>query len=314
MNVRTVARCFTSSFGWLILTCGALYFVYFAQLMVVVSPTTSDQQQQLPASFSNHLLAIGSNTQQVVVNRSRCCVMSGRQQQTADVCGRPNCTRNCPDPVQIPSIDDSSRANAFFLETSGSGGLNIRQACAVESLAFHNPDLTVNVFFMMDDADDVQQQKQKQIKNKSSKVLLASKTVRQLKEKYRNIQFAFVSLGEFIAGTLLEKWFHCTDWRKGPYHVAHLSDGLRFLTLNKYGGYYFDLDVLMVRPVTYYSNFVATPDDHNVASNSIHADLNNPVMELALQNFVSNYRQVELSLSINIYNDEYPNKFHAFHC
>jgi lactosylceramide 4-alpha-galactosyltransferase len=99
-----------------------------------------------------------------------------------------------------------------------------------------------------------------------------------------------VDLDEYLAGTALEKWYHCTDWRKGPYHVSHLSDGLRFLTLNKYGGYYFDLDVLMVKPVTYYRNFVSSPSGYSIASNSIHADLGNPVMEMAVKNFVSSYR------------------------
>jgi hypothetical protein len=276
MNVRTVGRCFTSSFGWLILTCGALYFVYFAQLMVV-SPTTSYQQQQLPASFSNHLLAIGSSTQQVVVNRSRCCVMSGRQQQTADVCDRPNCTRNCSDPVQIPISIDDSRANAFFLETSGSGGLNIRQACAVESLAFHNPNLNVNVLFVGG-----------QINASSSSSSIVD--ARKLAETYANIHPIGLDLDEYLAGTLMEKWYLCTDWRTGPYHVSHLSDGLRFLTLNKYGGYYFDLDVLMVRSVTQFRNFVAVENSKDMGSGVIHADLGSPLMQLSVQDFAANYR------------------------
>jgi lactosylceramide 4-alpha-galactosyltransferase len=61
--------------------------------------------------------------------------------------------------VSVSSLK-SDGSNAFFIETSGSGGLNIRQACAVvESLAFHNPNLTVNVLFMVDD-DGHQKQKQ----------------------------------------------------------------------------------------------------------------------------------------------------------
>jgi lactosylceramide 4-alpha-galactosyltransferase len=60
--------------------------------------------------------------------------------------------------VSVSSLK-SDGSNAFFIETSGSGGLNIHQACAAESLAFHNPNLTVNVLFMVDD-DSHQKQKQ----------------------------------------------------------------------------------------------------------------------------------------------------------
>jgi lactosylceramide 4-alpha-galactosyltransferase len=187
-----------------------------------------------------------------------------------DVCGRENCTEDCPDPVRLPI--DTGTENAFFLETSGSGMLNIRQACAVESLAYHNPNLNVNVLFV------------------GGHINGSSNTTQKLAETYTNLRLIGVDLDEYLAGTALEKWYHCTNWRKGPYHVSHLSDGLRFLTLNKFGGYYFDLDVLMVKPVTYYRNFVSSPSGYSIASNSIHADLGNPVMEMAVKNFVSSYR------------------------
>jgi lactosylceramide 4-alpha-galactosyltransferase len=65
--------------------------------------------------------------------------------------------------------------------------------------------------------------------------VLANKTLEKLKSKYENVEFIVADLAEYMAGTSMEKWFHCTDLRTGPYHVSHLSDGLRFhQTLNKY--------------------------------------------------------------------------------
>ena len=258
MNDRTSFR--LASFRWLIFAGGVLYLLYFTVFRSVASGGVKNEDLMMTASIMK-------------IERSRCCV---GPRMVEDVCGRANCTRDCLDPIRLP-IDDDGRENAFFLETSGSGILNIRQACAVETLAFHNRNLNVNVFFMEDG--------QKKINR--SKVV---ETVQKLQIKYKNIQIFIVSLDEYLAGTALEKWYHCTNWRKGPYHVSHLSDGLRFLTLNKYGGYYFDLDVLMVKPVTYYRNFVSSPSDYTIASNSIHADLENPIMEMAIKDFVSNYR------------------------
>jgi lactosylceramide 4-alpha-galactosyltransferase len=118
-------------------------------------------------------------------------------------------------------------------------------------------------------------------------------TLQELKEKYDNIHLISFNLDDYMAGTPLEYWYHCNGWRDGPFHVSHLSDGLRFLTLHKYGGYYFDLDVISVRPVTDLRNFVAAESDDYLGSGVLHAEFKNPVMELAVKDFAANYRQVE---------------------
>lgn len=197
-----------------------------------------------------------------------------------DLCGRLNCTSTCSADLSQLSIrvlepsehSRDSNDRAFFLETSGRDDLNYRQACTVESLAFMNPNLTVNVLFM------------------GGNVNSNSALLNKLKEKYRNIHLVGVHLDDYIAGTQLERWYYCNNWRQGPYHVSHLSDGLRFLTLAKYGGYYFDLDVIAVRPVTDYRNFVAAESDYEFGSGAIHSDYKHPLMEMALQDFVANYR------------------------
>jgi lactosylceramide 4-alpha-galactosyltransferase len=120
-------------------------------------------------------------------------------------------------------------------------------------------------------------------------------TLKKLKEKYDNIHLISFNLDDYMAGSPLEYWYHCNGWRDGPFHVSHLSDGLRFLTLHKYGGYYFDLDVISVRPVTDLRNFVAAESDDYLGCGVLHADFKNPVMEfLAVKDFATNYRQVEL--------------------
>ncbi|KAI9559842.1 hypothetical protein GHT06_013849 [Daphnia sinensis] len=122
-------------------------------------------------------------------------------------------------------------ANAFFLETAGNETLNIRQACAVESLALHNPSVTAYVLFGQESVHS------------------SSVTLRTLTENYKNIRVVGLNMDNYLAGSPLEHWYKFTDWRNGPYHVAHFSDGLRLLTLSRYGGYYFDLDIIHVYPI-----------------------------------------------------------------
>ena len=116
-------------------------------------------------------------------------------------------------------------------------------------------------------------------------------TLQKLVEKYTNVQLVSLNVDEYMAGTLMEHWYHCTDWRKGSYHVNNLSNALRLLTVYKYGGYYFDLDIISMHPVTYYRNFVAAESDKTVNNDVIHADLKHPYIELAIKDFVINFRQ-----------------------
>lgn len=206
------------------------------------------------------------------VDRRTCCLSSDR---LTDICGRPNCTLLCPQPEVSTIEPDCYRKrchdNAFFFETSGKGSLNIRQACAVESLALHNPNLTVNIIFV-----DV--------------AINTSVVLQKLIGKYSNIRLVSIDLEEYLAGSVLEQWYHCTDWRNGSFYVNNLSNALRLITLMKYGGYYFDLDIIFLHPITYYRNFVAAEDDIHLNNGAIHADLNNPVIQLAMEDFVKNFK------------------------
>jgi lactosylceramide 4-alpha-galactosyltransferase len=167
------------------------------------------------------------------------------------------------------------RDKAFFIESSSNGALSYRQACAVESLALHNPNLTVNVLFT-------------DVKINTSLDNIPQKLV----ENYANIQLMSINVDEYMAGTVLEHWYQCTNWRSGSYHINNLSNALRLLTVYKFGGYYFDLDIISVRPVTSYRNFVAAVDREIVNNNVIHADAKHAFIELAIDDFVTNFRQL----------------------
>ncbi len=268
--LHVIAACFiTISLAYLILD--------FNQ--VIVPFRLSDEKIQMKRYGDQLLIDTRTSSQRKIVNRRTCCLSSDRME---DICGQTNCTSPlCSSPEVSNQLLKSDGQNAFFIETSGSGALNIRQACAVESLAFHNPNLSVTVLFMDSNGDMMK------FNVRSSK---EAGNVEKLKDKYSNIQFIIADLNEYMAGTSMEKWYHCNDWRQGPYRISHLSDALRFLTLHKYGGYYFDLDVILLRPVTYYRNFVAAESGVDFGSSVIHADYGHPIMQLAVQDFPLNYK------------------------
>lgn len=204
--------------------------------------------------------------------RSRCC-MAGNTSSGSDMCGRPDCLWPCP----YPALQEHKHLNvtqdkAFFHETSGATFLNFRQACVVESLAFHNPNLTVHLLMTGQHLD------------------LNSVTMKTLRLNYPNVQITSINLGDYMVATPLERWYFCTEWNRGWYAVAHLSDALRFLTLSKYGGYYFDLDVIQLRPVTPYRNFVVAEDGDKLGSSVIHVDHQHPIIRTAVETFAADYK------------------------
>lgn len=111
-----------------------------------------------------------------------------------------------------------------------------------------------------------------------------------IQEKYGNIAREKLDLDDYFYGTPLEQWFHFSNWTEGPYKVAHLSDALRFLILWKYGGYYFDFDLIHLRSVTRYKNFVALEDKDYAGSAALHADRSHPLFTDILEEFNQTYR------------------------
>lgn len=143
---------------------------------------------------------------------------------------------NChfADEENLPLANDYnflSRKQIFFHETSCKGGLDSRQACAIESAAKVNPDWDINVFFM----------------GPPSKMFLNS-TIYKILSQTNNINFYRVIITTFNDNTPMRRLLP-TDimYTNNKYSLRNLADMLRYLTLYKYGGVYLDLDVISVR-------------------------------------------------------------------
>lgn len=197
------------------------------------------------------------------------------------ICGQRNCTRTCYDYLPTPNSDlgvESLGNEVFFHETSGSSTLNFRQACSVESLARSNPNLKVNVLMI------------------SKEVNTSSKTIGTLLHSYPNMRFRAIDLAGYFLNSPLKDWYFCTDWSYGKHAVSHLSDALRFLTLFKFGGYYFDLDFIVMRSLEKFRNFTAAQSDEAVAAGVIHFDYSHPLRTGALDEFRNSYRYLSAKL------------------
>ncbi|KAJ2939761.1 hypothetical protein O0L34_g17953 [Tuta absoluta] len=130
-------------------------------------------------------------------------------------------------------IDFDFPANSiYFIETSCRGGLDMRQACSVETAARAHPNRQINVLFA----------------GKSTTKDEATQIYLNQLLKYKNVKFYKIHLFKYAKGTPLEHLV-VDKLRKSKYLIHHASDLLRFITLYKFGGIYLDLDVFIVKPL-----------------------------------------------------------------
>ncbi|CAG9830875.1 unnamed protein product [Diabrotica balteata] len=153
-------------------------------------------------------------------------------------CYRETSIGSLPD---ISEISPRPGKSIFFHETScksfkkGKITINSRQACAVESAARLNPNLDIYVLYSSPGLI-------KSEGDESDKFL-------NVLQSYKNVKIMHLDYEQYTKGTPVEELYSSGKIEKSMYVVSHASDVLRFLSLWKYGGYYFDLDVVHLKPI-----------------------------------------------------------------
>ncbi|CAH1735582.1 unnamed protein product [Chironomus riparius] len=132
-------------------------------------------------------------------------------------------------------------------------------ACSIESAAKINPNLQVHLLFA----------------TTSKSVKLSRSNIVDALLSYENINLMYIDVIKFARGTVLENFMKNSMWKRSRYPVVHLSDILRPLVLNKYGGLYLDLDVLFKTSLSEINrtNFACTQNDGLVVNNIMRLDL-----------------------------------------
>ncbi|XP_063709148.1 lactosylceramide 4-alpha-galactosyltransferase-like [Culicoides brevitarsis] len=133
---------------------------------------------------------------------------------------------------------NSSAYQIFFLETSypEGGFLNItpREACAVESAAKMHPHHNIYLLFVGNIT--------------INSALNCTKIVKNVLRDNPNVFLRKLDYVEFSKGTPMEDFFKKNkNFKESKFFKTHLADMLRLITLYKYGGLYFDLDVVVLK-------------------------------------------------------------------
>ena len=115
--------------------------------------------------------------------------------------------------------------------------LNARQACAVESAAKMNPNMTVYLLFLS-----------------PLKLSNEAKHFYNILTKYKDVKIKRLINKDYFKNTPLENWFSIEKLRVTRWPSTIMSDILWFITMRKYGGIYLDLDVVVIKYFIFYLN------------------------------------------------------------
>ena len=150
---------------------------------------------------------------------------------------------------ELCRADSVAEKRIFFIETSGQKCLRPRQACAVESAAITNPNMSIYVYMSLkpppgipevDDGDGLERH------------CHTMDVIRKLP----NVQVIYEDLMKHFVGTPLEKLVVNGTFEKSRFAYQHMGDALRIAMLHKYGGIYLDLDVVVLRSLSCLRNTV----------------------------------------------------------
>nr|CAD7457263.1 unnamed protein product [Timema tahoe] len=153
----------------------------------------------------------------------------------------------------------------FFVESSCALGptdqsmvlIKPRQACALESAAKTNPNMTI---YYLDTCLAE--------KDYDGSLVLLNPLLKELFH-YNNIRLYHINMKRYLVETGLEGWLLEGHLNKSHYPIEHASDVLRLVTLWKYGGVYLDLDMVVIRNLSKLGlNFVVA-ESENYLGNSI---------------------------------------------
>ncbi|KAI9581004.1 hypothetical protein GQX74_014387 [Glossina fuscipes] len=157
--------------------------------------------------------------------------------------------------------------------------LTARQACSVESAAFHNSKTNVYVLYASP---------RYQLPNITADPILSAVL------SYKNVHLRNVNMWTYAATTPMYKWLKGGKLFKSSYVFSHVSDFLRYLTLWRWGGTYLDMDTIMLRSIENMPpNFVGAESTYYLAAgvmNFAPDGLGHKISKLCVSDFVRNFK------------------------
>ncbi|KAE8604868.1 hypothetical protein XENTR_v10014866 [Xenopus tropicalis] len=164
----------------------------------------------------------------------------------------------------------------IFLETTDRMEPPSLVLCAIESAARVYPDRPV-VFFMKGLTDINSEDDEKRAKERFPSL-----------SSFENVYIFPLRMEKLFNNTPLLMWYLKADPKRERYWIHNLSDGCRMAMMWRYGGFYFDADVISMRPIPE-KNFLTAENQHTSGSSVFGLSPHNSFAWTSLNDFVQNY-------------------------
>lgn len=141
---------------------------------------------------------------------------------------------------ELCKSDSGAEKRIIFIETSAQSCLRPRQACAIESAAITNPEMTIYVYMALTPLPGSPEVDQGDGLERHCHTM-------DILAKLPNVQIIHEDLRKHFIGTPLEETLLNGTFDKSKFSFQHMADALRIVLLYKYGGIYIDMDVVVLR-------------------------------------------------------------------
>ncbi|XP_064077570.1 lactosylceramide 4-alpha-galactosyltransferase-like [Macrobrachium nipponense] len=133
---------------------------------------------------------------------------------------------------------------------------------------------------------------------------LSDGLVKHLLQKYKNLRLVTVDLDDVFEGTPLEELYRSGAWHSNAtkWPAANLSNMMRKAMVWHAGGFYSDLDVICISPVTELRNVIGLAEFNLVNGANFHFDRHHPMLEKFMVYLNEHFNRFPGSYVIHVWN------------
>ena len=194
----------------------------------------------------------------------------------------------------------------FFIETSGRSWLTPREACTLES-AEKFSNLDINMIFVAKELDLndnstcylYQNSKKIRKKLKILKNLILLLTLSPFRsDNWSNeihifkflLSFYTINITEAVKNTPIENLYNLPEFKSSPNRMTHLSDSLRLVLIYKFGGFYSDIDMIVIKDMSKLRNVFANIGVRHIPNGEFQLEKNHRIMLPILTKIKEEYK------------------------
>ena len=93
-----------------------------------------------------------------------------------------------------------------------------------------------------------------------------------------------------MKNTPIEDLYNLPEYKSSPNRMTHLSDSLRLVLIYKFGGFYSDIDMIVIKDMSHLKNVFANIGPRHIPNGEFQLQKNHRIMLPILTKIKENYK------------------------